>query len=686
MRARSSAVVVPSWLAMMSVGASLALAQDPKPAAPAVPGGQMFEIRFDDAKLWGEIEGALLDDLRLPATTAAYCEPATKLTGAVGFSLRCTPGGDGRVPLHLRGLGWIELDQPKRTISINDFPRIRDFEVAYGKDWRGDGSSRIRPVRGGRLADVLRQQITFVQPDTDAACNAIHQLTLKDIYFGAIQSMPTPQCKVYRVTAAKAEGTIKIVKGCRTNDAAVPLIDAAATCVKKSGAAAVQLTIELSPAFEAVAVAVPEQSIAAGEFPLPVPELVGKLVLKWPFPFNAPTEELTKQGHAPDYQPTALQFKDARGQLCGGAVQLASVSGARPKVPSLKDFRCPALPAFAEFEFQISGAAGAVPKEAFVKSYTVTVNLQSPDAKVPVDLEQLKVPLPVAFPTTREDYQARYGGSTQPGAQLFRTPRCGTLDDKPEYVPFDNAQKTAKWPQWAWVFDSDGIPVTTCAVSKVEHGENGHPILTFDFEQSKSTGPRRLVVVAVGQQLMSWNSAVGQATKAALLALVDAAANAKKARAPLSPINVLFVKADGNFDAAFTGEEAAFDPDKAKRVIEERFPRASPQIPDFALLEKLPEAKKFDRVVVVMDGTRGGNRDPIRVLKDWLDDGKTLALLVPSPKCEEWKPVTCEQLSSARDFDAVIKPIREKMVGLVDQPRQGAAPQKVTPKPPIRRQ
>lgn len=159
---------------------------------------------------------------------------------------------------------------------------------------------------------------------------------------------------------------------------------------------------------------------------------------------------------------------------------------------------------------------------------------------------------------------------------------------------------------------------------------------------------------------------------------MDTIAEAKKRKARLSPINVLFVKSEGAFDPVFTGEAAALDAAAAaKQAINAKIPSASPETADFGLLEKLPEAKDFDRIVVIMDGTTT-SRTPLRVLKDWGDTGKKITLLITTPKCPEWAPIECVQIGTgSREVQAVAKPIADKLNALVEQP-----PAPGTPAPP----
>ena len=94
------------------------------------PARQRYVVKFADPQRWREIEEALFEDLKRPATTASYCDtPATRIAGG-GLVLNCAPGRDNKVPLNLRGLGGINLD-PNETLIAADRLDAGGFKHLY---------------------------------------------------------------------------------------------------------------------------------------------------------------------------------------------------------------------------------------------------------------------------------------------------------------------------------------------------------------------------------------------------------------------------------------------------------------------------------------------------------------------------------------------------------------------------
>jgi hypothetical protein len=135
------------------------------------------------------------------------------------------------------------------------------------------------------------------------------------------------------------------------------------------------------------------------------------------------------------------------------------------------------------------------------------------------------------------------------------------------------------------------------------------------------------------------------ALKDALIKLVDAAHEAYRNGAPLSPITVYSVDAQDNYKQLFTGELAATKPEVAKKQIGERLDGAATPTPDFQTFIFQPEIKdNLASVIFVMDGAlvTQGNKAQLLYLANQISSRNpaNLAFFVTSSACDEWRQVS----------------------------------------------
>jgi hypothetical protein len=618
----------------------------------------------------------------------------------------CTPPpGDvnhGKVPLKFGNLSWVDVD-PQETLADNRF-RFADLYRPYPGKWLFKQRSAYISVPASELALGIGKSIDLSQGVP--GCSQDYKLKLKDLYLGRFDELPEPPCQTYKVVAVNVPAglSIRLRKGCMLSSESVPLDSEGAICVSKKTAPAARtsalavpptLSVEVAFGFDVVDVTVRPEEIVSGSFGIDIGQLIGKLSFPWPFASRTPMDQFANE--APRYEASSIKLIAANGQSCGELRVERPAANALPRVPKLADFGCTGIPAKADILFVKAGETRGVPSAAFIDDRVIQVTIgQTPPA---VRLEELKKELDIRFTTASgQDYDGRLGSGVRnafTGPHLFGGENCGSRGESIGPIPFiaDNGPpRKARYPLYAMMFDRNSEALTRCAKSKVESDDRG-AFLTFEFEESRAAGPRRLIVVAAGQQMINANRAMRKAIETSLAGLVDSIDAAKKRGARLSPINIMFVRGDGVFEEVAKGEEAAFDPATTKQTIFSRQTNVTPETPDLILFERMPQAKDFDRIIIIMDGTTAGQTDRagIRVVQDWAGNlNRKVILLMTSASCPQWVPAQSPNLECHRigvgsdDIAVVMKPIADRLISFVEQPVAPAP--RPAPAPPPRRQ
>ncbi|MBV6486922.1 MAG: hypothetical protein GHHEDOFH_00859 [Pseudorhodoplanes sp.] len=608
-----------------------------------------FKIDFRRRDVWQNVN---LEEPGL-IVTFGYCNDPKKQGS--GYFFLCTPAADGKVPLRIRGFKDVSISQVEA--AIDDRLEVAGFRNPYPPSW-GRGSTDFVDVPSGRLSELLSRSFDIDQGirGTTTCVDKTKPIDVAAILNHAI-SFPEPPCHRYEIVfqGGLTSPSAQIRAGCLAGaEISVPVRNGRVSCwYSRHQPASITLKLDLLPGFGQIVQPLGRDAVSQGTINLTFDQLARALVPIWPYNGPSLSEIFYASGEAPRYFPEALEYTDNAGRRCSPVSPVPTIGSGKFEMATLADAGCNFVPSKAKITFkQVASGPNSPPSEAFVASYFDEYTIADTRPRGIAKLDDLKIALPAGFsPADGSDYNKKFGtgagNSSWPGVYVFRG-EC-TRPTEGRFINFREIKGEFKWPLSAAVFDGKiEEPLTICAPAKITKDGGSKPFFTFKLEGTRAVGPRRVIVIANSQGFAKQAGTV-PALQEALGRLVDAAYEAYKSGAPLSPITVYSVDGQDNYKLLFTGEQAAIKRDQTKRQIGERLDRAATATPDFQSITFQPEVKgNLEKVIFVMDGSlvSQNNKAQLALLANQLtrNNPGNLAFYVTSNSCDEWR-------RDAREFD-----------------------------------
>jgi hypothetical protein len=631
-------------------------AEAARPAAPAAksaggpadigppPGRELQNVQI-------KLASKALADLDLAREgmldTAGYCQ-GVRAAGQGVFELEdCSVDAAGRVPVTIRGLEPIVIEPGKKEpekkgaapIVIDNLLKHRAYSAVYPADWRMPAASRVE-VPAGELLKTLEQPVAIAQWGL-SGCSGAATIRVDDVLDQTV-TLPEKPCFAFDVslpTALYGEVSPAAISGCRPGlSIPVAAVDGKLRCAataseSKAGKKIVRML--WSGGFEEIDLQLPINREQAVELDLTADNLRSSL---------RPTSLLAAAPRPgePKYAVRSVTYRTGK-QACGPAV----AQGEDGRLPTIGEAGCKQLPTAVEFAMELDDGpgGGGVPSDAFEASVVHTVALGGTSAPAPFDASRARRKLPISFsPEKQKLYSQQYSEATDllvKGAKIYSDAYCSQPAGQQAVELFAKPSGKAdyQWPVWARVLDNEGQPLTNCAQAVVEK-RDASPYLTFEFVGTRAVGPRRVILLARSQDFMN-KKGMPKALDTALTRFLEAAIQAHKQGAPLSPIDVLIVSEDGTMRRIFTGEQMVLEPQTVQTSLAD-LDRTGPKVPDLSLLRLQPETKDAGRILLVMDGSlaTARNASELRLLGSDLSSrpGGDLQFYLSSESCELWAP------------------------------------------------